>query len=181
MANIDHPSGLRPVYRLGGGKVPMRPYEAGDTTAIYQGDVVKLKSNGRVIAEVTTTGTDKIVGVAANYVAAGDGGPSGTTCWVYDDPFTVFALNSDGATDPGSTTAQGHIGNQVNLVLTTGNTTTKVSKQELDYSTITTATGDHALRVLGFENNVRNDKTLAHADYMVMFARHMYMDKENVV
>ena len=109
MANSDAPNGLDPVYRLGGGPIPCRAYEAGVTTAIFAGDVVKMKTSGRIIAEVTTTIANDAIGVAANYVAAAT--TPATTVWVYDDPFTVFRIQSDGTTDPTAATADSFIGN----------------------------------------------------------------------
>ena len=174
MANADNPHGLKPVYTLGGGPLRMRAYEAGVTTAIFKGDVVKMKTSGRLIAELTTTGGADIVGVAANYVAAGT--TPATTVWVYDDPFTVFEVQSDGTTDPGATTAQAIIGNCGVLILTTGNTTSGIGAQEIDYSScLTTATeGSHPLHIVGYYNHVLNDKSLAHARMLVLVGKNMW-------
>lgn len=167
MANIDAPHGLAAVKMLNGGKIPMHKYTSGVTTAIYQGDVVKLKAGGRVVTETVTTGSYAILGVAANYCAA-----SGTV-WVYDDPDTIFEIQSDGATDPTAATSLAMVGNTAPLVLTTGNTTTYISKQELDYSAITTGTAD-PLQIVGNYDGVNNDPALAHSRYLVRLTRHIW-------
>jgi len=180
MANKDFPSGLWPHKMSTGGKIPMNAYEAGVTTAIYEGDVVQLKAGGRVKTMTTVTGVDTILGVAATYVKAS--ASAHTTVWVYDDPNTYFVVNSDGTTDPTNlTTAINHIGAGADMILTTGNTTTQRSKQEIDYSQITTATGSAALKVMGYDESADNDKTLAHANFLVRFQRHINTDKGHVI
>jgi len=170
MANTDAPHGLNAVKMLNGGKIPMNKYTVAATTAVYQGDVVTLRANGLVATLKTTGGATNIVGVAANYSAVGG------EVWVYDDPRTIFEVQSDGATDPGSTTSVAFRGNTGVLILTAGNTTTKVSKHELDYSSVTTSTAD-PLQIIGYYTAVDNDTTLAHARFLVLIKEHVY---ENV-
>jgi hypothetical protein len=176
LANRDAPHGFRPVRQLHGGRVPMHQYKCSTTTAIYEGDVVQLKASGNVKTITTVSGVDCQVGVAAEYAAIAT-----TDILVYDDPYTVFEVQCDGATDPGATTSLGHIGNTCDLTLTTGNTTTKLSKHEIDYDTITTATGSGAMKIVGFYEGVDNDVTLAHARYEVIFQRHLYTSKLHVI
>ena len=171
MANLDNPHGLNAVRMMNGGKIPMDKYTVNATTAIYQGDVVQIKATGLVRTIVTTGGAASILGVAANYTSA-----SGEV-WVYNDPGTVFEIQSDGTTDPSTAAAaRAHIGETAVLILTAGNTTTKVSKQELDYSSMTTGTAD-PLQIIGFHPSVDNDNTLAHARYLVLLKKNVF---ENV-
>lgn len=174
MANVDHPHGLKPVMQLGGGPVPCHVYEANVTTAIFQGDVVTIRTDGRCDTLKTASGANNIIGVAANYVEAGT--TPAADLWVYDDPNTIFEVQSDGTTDPGETTAQAAIGATANLVLTTGNTSTGLSKHELDYSDIGTDT-TAPLRIYGYHKQIDNDKTKAHAKMLVIFNRHFYKMK----
>lgn len=148
----------------------MNRYPTSATTVIYQGDVVTLRANGLVATLKTTGGAANILGVAASYAAVSD------YVWVYDDARTVFEIQSDGATDPGSTTAIAQVGNTAPLIVTAGNTTTKVSKHELDYNACTTGTAD-PLQIVGFYQGVDNDKTLAHARYLVLLKKNVF---ENV-
>jgi len=167
--NLDNPHGLNAIRMLNGGKIPMNKYTVATTTAVYQGDVVTLRAAGKVATLKTTGGADNILGVAANYTAA-----SGTV-WVYDHPETVFEIQSDGATDPGSTTGWGQIGNTGPLIVTAGSG--KRSQQELDYSAITTGTAD-PLQIIGYYQGSDNDYTLAHARYLVLLREHIWMGKQ---
>lgn len=161
MANNDFPHGLNAVKMLNGGKIPMNQYIVATTSAIYQGDIVCLRAAGKAASLKTTGGAANIIGVAANYAAA-----SGNV-WVYDSPNTIFEIQSDGATDPGASTAQAQIGNTGVLIIATGNTTTYRSKLELDYSSVTTGTAD-PLQIIGYWSGGANDYTLAHARYLVL-------------
>ena len=170
MANSDAPHGLNAVKMMNGGKIPMHKYDVATTSAIYKGDVVCLRAAGRVASLKTTGGAANILGVAANYTAA-----SGEV-WVYDDPGTIFEIQSDGATDPGATTGLGLIGNTGPFIIATGNTTTKVSKLEVDYSVITTGTAD-PIQIIGYYDGVDNDYLLAHARFLVLLKKNVF---ENV-
>ena len=176
MANVDGPHGFRPVRMLNGGKIPAHQYKCSTTTAIYEGDVLQLKANGKVKTITTVSGVDAMVGVAAHYAAIAT-----TDVLVYDSPDTVFEAQSDGATDPGTTTALGHIGNTCDLIVTTGNTTTLLSKHEIDYSAITTATASGAMQIVGHYEGKDNDMTLAHARYEAIFQRHVYTTLTGVI
>jgi hypothetical protein len=170
MSNLDNPHGLNAIRMLNGGKIPMNRYPTSATTVVYQGDVVCLRANGLVATLKTTGGAANILGVAASYGAVSD------EVWVYDDARTVFEIQSDGATDPGSTTAVAQVGNTCSLILTAGTAATKRSNHEIDYSSITTGTAD-PLQIVGFYQGVDNDKTLAHARYLVLLKKNVY---ENV-
>lgn len=170
MPNLDHPHGFRAVRMLNGGKIPTHNYTVSATTAVYEGDLLTLKAGGRVRATASTAGTThgyKIVGVAAHYTAAGN------DVAVYDDPFTIFAIQSDGATDPGSSTALAKVGANAAMIAGTANTTSKLSAHEVDYSSLTTAV-NHWLKVMGYENRHTNDQTLSHADMEVMLNYHFW-------
>lgn len=173
MANIDNPHGLRAIRMINGGKIPMTKYTSYTTSVVYEGDVVQHVGSGKVRSLLTTSGTTSgnyIVGVAANYAA------TNSDLWVYDDPYTVFAVNSDGATDAGESTEKLRRGLNAPLVIATGDTTTKVSKYELDYSGSTTDT-KNPLKIIGFSKEVTNTVGLAHAEYEVLLNRHFYKVK----
>lgn len=173
MANRDAPFGFRPV-RGSGGKVRPRAYKTATNTAIYEGDLVEVNTTGNVRTIDNTSATaNAILGVAAEYRAG-----STTRGWVlvYDDPDTEFEVQSDGATDPGTTTPYSQLGNVGYVTITTGNTTTKRSKHELDYNTITnttTALPKSPLKVVGFSRSMDNDPSVSHAIYRVMINKHM--------
>lgn len=172
MANKDHPHGLLAVMSRMKDTPRMTLYPCNATTAIFRGDVVILKTNGRISTLGTAAGVANIVGVAAAY------NPAGTTpvqsMLVYDDPDTVFEIQDDSTTDPGATTNKVNVGANANLTLTTGDTNSGQSKHELDHSSITTAGVTAALKIMGFYDIVDNDISLKNARFLVMLNRHIW-------
>uniref|UniRef100_A0A6M3INN9 Putative structural protein n=1 Tax=viral metagenome TaxID=1070528 RepID=A0A6M3INN9_9ZZZZ len=178
MANQDHPHGLRPIRMLNSGPIPKNRYRAGTTTAIFQGDMVAMTGDGNVIRVAVTTGSADCVGVAANYKAAGSA--AGTEVWVYDDPDTVFEIQSDGTTDTGFVT---HIGAVAALINAAGSTTTGQSVLEIDASSIT-STGtavSNPIKIIDVYKGVDNDPDLAHQRMEVLITRHLYRERSGSV
>lgn len=122
MANVDWPHGFRFAYTKHGG--PPRITKMLSTAAIiYPGDLVKKDGSGRVLT--ITAAADNPIGVAASYCPA----TAGSEVYVYDDlANTIFECQSDDATIADST----QNGNFFDVVVTTGDTTTRQSKHELD-------------------------------------------------
>ena len=166
MANIDNPRGLKPLHNPTG-EVRVRKYLANVTTDVFQGDVVQMLATGRVKSITTTTGNDKIMGVAANYVDASDSGTP-QDIWVYDDPFQEFEIQDDGEA---ATPSAAVVGATFAMILTTGNTTTGVSKQEIDASAAGAAATDPLL-VLGFKA-APDQEVGKNAAHIVKLNRHM--------
>ena len=146
MANTDNARGLRPIYGPGGGAPKMTKYLAGTTTSIFRGDIVARAANGRVHRIATTTGSGKIVGVAANYVNAlsGVGATTAQDVWVYDDPDQSFEIQDDGAA---ATPARSDLGATFALIVGVGNTTTGQSIFEVDASAAGVASTDPVLAI----------------------------------
>src|SRR5688500_3240587 len=126
MANVDNPRGFKVLRGSNGGEPRMRAYKSNVTTDVFQGDVVQMTANGTIAAITTTTGTGAIVVVAANAIDASDSGTN-QDIWVYDDPDQEFEVQDDGAA---ATLSQASVGSTFALLVTTGNTTTGLSKQE---------------------------------------------------
>jgi hypothetical protein len=93
-----------------------------------------------------SAGTSPVIGVAATYAA------SGAEVMVWDDPDQIFMIQSDDATDPD---AQTDVGLNYNLTATSGDTTYKRSKHELDGSTGATDS-NLPLRLLGIVRDPKN-------------------------
>jgi hypothetical protein len=145
--------------------------------AIFRGDVVQLLATGDVKSVTVTGQVTAALGVAANYVA-GVAANDQADIWVYDDPDTIYEIQSDGTTDPGSVAAaQAHIG-QTAIIATPdstnslGNTGSGQSGWELDYGNLGTDT-TAPLKVVGLYDMVGNDVTLAHARYLVVLQNHI--------
>ena len=172
MANIDGPYGFRPVGMLNGGKIPMRKYRTGTTTAIWKGDIVIMTgADNYLLRSAATTPSVDTVGVAANYLAAG--ASVSRDIWVYDDPNTIFEIQSDGTTDTDSTD---YIGSVATLITANGNTTTGIAKLEIDASAITssgTAT-NNVVKIISTGKGRRNDASSSHADLEVLLMNHMW-------
>jgi hypothetical protein len=171
MTNVDHPHGLNAVMSRFHDTPRMTKYFANVTTAVFRGDVVKQATNGRVSRCTATAGNDNIIGVAANYSAAGT--TPAKEIWVYDDMDTVFEIQNDITTDPGLTTARGHLHANANLITGNGSTASGQSGMEIDTSSITTAGTTAALKIVGFYNIAGNDISLAHARYLVVLNKHL--------
>jgi len=172
MANVDHPHGLNPVMSRFHDTPRITEYYANVTTAIGRGDPVVLQADGRVNCLLTPAGSAQIIGVAAQYNAALTT-PS-VKIGVYDDPDTIYEIQSDGTTDPGTVAAAiAHIGSVADLVTTDCTAASGQSNVELDYSDIDQTTGA-AVKIVGLYDIVGNDVTLAHARYLVQFQKHAF-------
>lgn len=148
MANVHNARGFIAIRGSNGGEARMRKYNANVTTDVFKGDVVQLLASGRVKSITTTTGNGFILGVAANRVDASVSA-SPQEIWVYDDPDQEFEVTDDGAA---ATLSASDVGATFALILTTGNTTTGMSKQELDASASGAATTD-AVLLEGFKTS----------------------------
>jgi len=168
MANPDTPFGLRPYQKI----LRIRKFVSGGTTDVFKGDVVAMKSDGKVDVLTTTSGANSTLGVAANFkdASAGD-----TELWVYDHPDQTFVIQDDGAA---ATPAQTNAGNTAPLILTTGNTTTGLSKHELDISAAATGTAD-PLKIVDFVAGP-GLSIGKNARIVVTLNRHLYKDRVSV-
>lgn len=171
MANTDAPRGLRPISGPGGGSPLLIVRPAGTTTSIFRGDVVALATNGRVHRVATTTGSARIVGVAANFVLAtsGVGATTAQDCWIYADPDQLFEIQDDGAS---ATPAESSIGATYPLVIGAGNSTTGKSIFELDISAPGTTSLDPLLAV-GFKEGPTYEIG-KYATFLVKLNRHLF-------
>lgn len=142
MANVNFPHGAIPIRHLNGGEIQANEYVMTDGQTIYRGDFVILTSSGTV--SVATAGATNLIGVAAEYKTG-----NGQTILVYDDPNIVFNVQASG--DAQLT----NIGNNADIVATTGNTLTRISKHVLDSTNYGTSTAQ--LRVIGKVNEPNNE------------------------
>ena len=178
MANLDAPSGAKPLRHNSGGTIRTKEYKiaSGSSTNIFTGDFVKLLSTGSI--DVAAAG-NRLLGVFAGVkYTASDGTPTFAKYWpastatlgsadaiayVYDDPNIVFAIQGDGAD------AFTQIGNLADIVATAGSTVTGQSKMELDTSDIGTGTAN--LRILGLVDDPKNSWG-ANAEQEVLIYEH---------
>lgn len=136
MANVNNPRGFSVVNPI----IRMREYVKGTAAAIYPGDAVGMRPDGKVY--VAVTGSTTIAGVAQAYATA-----AATRVLLADHPDQQYYIKDDGV---GGTLAQADIGAGFNIVVTAGNATFTKSAHALDTSTKNNATGATPIRLLGF-------------------------------
>lgn len=168
MANVDAPAGLKPVRYLSGapynGAFTAYATAAGDATAIFIGDPVKLSGTSQDIDGVTYADVDQaatgdvmlgvVVGVkpvtadSLKYRAAS----TQRIVYVADDPNLVYEIQE---VSGGIALTTAAIGLNANYVVGSGSTTTGMSGVELNNATeATTNTLD--LQIVGIVNRADN-------------------------
>lgn len=149
MANRDMPVGLKPYEEL----VRARKYVAGST--IYPGDPVALASDGQVDSSVTVP----LIGVALNYATANQ------DVMVADSPNQMFVAQAT------ASIAASDVGQNASLSLGTASTAYKISRAEVDQSTLAT-TATLAVKILGIGEAIDNAAGSADVDVIVKINNH---------
>ncbi len=146
MANVDRPSGFKPFGDL----MHVGIYVAAGT--IYPGDMVKAEGGTaantarmRMQVEAATAGA-ACLGVALNYAVAGQ------EVRVADDPSQLFVAQAD----DGDFDVNADLGLNASILATAGNTTYKMSRMEIDSSTLAT-TATLELKILGVLGRTKNE------------------------
>ena len=151
---IDKPYGLKPINLIGGQvfagatrQLPITTSSVNYNTALFNGDVVQIDSGGTIIKSTLDTDTSAVPGVVGVFLGCRYTNPttkqptysqywpgfaSGVTdayAYISDDPDALYKVVSVGAT-PNTTgltvtpLQQTVLGNNVQLILNTGSTTT---------------------------------------------------------
>ncbi len=186
--NKDRPAGLKLVGRHGGGVVAeANPYivAAGDGTALFIGDLVKLAgaadaATGLATITQAAAGDTLLVGVVAGFepleeVTINNTNPNRThrpvstrmKVLVHDDPMNLYEVQEDGE---GATLALVDIGENADIIVAAGNATTGTSGMELDSSDHKTATAQ--LRTMRFSQASGNVPASQWAKVIVMINEH---------
>jgi hypothetical protein len=169
MPNLNTPFGLRPVGGIGSGvysgKITQYSVPAGDATAIFIGDPVKLAGtsqiiNGQVFADVAQAATgNTIIGVVVGTLADTRdsllyrAASTQRIVLVNDDPNAVFEAQQ---VTGGTALTANDVGLNINFVVAAGSTVTGWSGVTLDNTTeATTNTLD--LKIVAMPNRVDND------------------------
>ena len=161
MANVDAAFGFVPIRHLSGNgysRANKYTITSGLSEDIFTGDLVIITADG-VITPHTATEVNNIGVFAGVSYTTSDGSyvysqyfPTGTTgssiiAYVYDDPYTVFKVQSAG------TPAQTNIGNCADVVAGTGSTITGQSGFELSG---TMSNGTATCKILGLYEGPEN-------------------------
>lgn len=184
MANTDSPFGLIPrMYRNGApwnGKYNIYYVPATDNTAIFKGDIVKLAGSASAdglypdVAQAAAT-DETLVGVVVGFGTSPslmfdidnltrNYRPAATAMYVavVDDPDVIYEAQEDST---GGAIAVTAVGNNADIVVGSGSTTTGQSAMEIDSSDVKTATAQ--LRILRLVD--RPDNALGtNAKWLVM-------------
>jgi hypothetical protein len=183
MANVNKAFGLRPLGNLSAsGSQKQYGYEIADNQAgaIFQGDLVTLKDG--YILQFDPASHTAAVGVfnGCNYIDPTTGKPTWKNYYpggvnitqgkiiadVIDDPNQLFIIQNDG------TSAVTDYGLNADIVIGTGSTTTGVSANVLDTSSIAT-TAALNLKIVGLWDTP-NNSVGANAVVVVKINEHLY-------
>ena len=160
MANVDSPFGFVPSRHMSGSPIRTNKYTitSGLAENIFNGDLVILTADGVITPH--TAGEENNIGVFAGVsYTASDGSyqyseywPSGTTgtniiAYVYDDPYIVFKVQSDGSP------AQTDLGACADVVADAGSTTTGQSGFQLNSSM---GSGTATCKIIGLYESPEN-------------------------
>ena len=183
MANNDAPFGLRPV-RTGISAQQQNRYRIDNNygTAIFQGDLVKVVTGGGIERVTASPGTDLILGVfnGCNYTDPTTGKPTWSAYYpggvaasdiiadVIDDPNATFEVQAD------DTFPVADLMGNFNIVATAGDTTSGISRVELDVTTgATTAT--LPLKAIDISQDPENsDVSSANTNVIVKINNHLF-------
>ena len=183
MANVDAAFGFVPVRHMSGNVPRANKYTLASGLAenIFTGDLCILINTG-LLTPHSATETNNIGVFAGVSYTASDGSyvysqywPSGTVAtdiiaYVYDDPYTVFKVQSAG------TTAQTNVGNCADVVAGTGSTTTGQSGFEISG---TMAAGTATCKILGLWESPDNAFG-ANAVMEVLINEHILKDSAGI-
>lgn len=194
---VSAPYGLKPVNRIDGmpyaGAIRQIPVAAGFATAIFNGDTVKIDTDGYLIKS-TTTNSGTIVGVCVGgtyinssgqpvqgqYIPAGQSTSSNLAyAYVVDDPMALFkvAVVAAGSTTM-SSAGRTVVGSNLPLVLNAGSTTTGDSA----FGVTTTGGGTTATIPVRVIDVVPETATAAdtYVELLVKINTHQYNDTTGV-
>lgn len=165
MANVDAPRGARPVRHRNGapytGSANRYYVGSGDSTAIFLGDFVK--SSGSADSDgipgiAQAAAGDAIRGVVVGIEPTTDESPkhraASTEAYIYvaDDPDLVFEIQEDSV---GGALAAANVGQNADVIVGTGSTTTGLSAMEIDSSSATASTAQ--LRIMALVQMADNE------------------------
>ena len=192
MANKDAPFGLSPVGELGSSYNTSGTTEysiaSGASGNIFSGDLVKMASTGTIL--VAAAG-DQALGVFRGCKYTDSNGdviysaywPNGTVssdavAFVVDDPNALFEVQSAAT----GSVVQTVVGNNADIVYSTGSTQTGISAVKISGTTAATSA---QLRIVGFsgdpDNNALGTGTLStNVNMIVKINEHFYAQTTGV-
>ena len=181
MANVDRPNGFRPIGSLSGGSMTGQVQKMISNEALFLGDLVEDDATGRADGDgayqacARAEASDAILGVVVGWEVDPDSPAAlhhaaSTTLGVYinTDPNVILECQSDDGTPVAA-----DVGQNFDIVVASGSTSTGVSNMELDGSSGAT-TAALPLKLLGFTDVSDNDTASANMKCIVMINNHLY-------
>lgn len=195
MANTANPNGLVPVDNMGTasytGRIRQYSVPAGDSNAIYKGDLVKLVGtsqfiNGASFSDIAIAASgDVFVGVVVGFLADTRdsllyrAASTQRIALVCDDPHALFEVAQGSG---GTPLTANDVGLNANVSVVAGSTVTGLSASVIDNTTeATTNTLD--LKIVGMVNRADNDPGTAvgtgaaSSRFLVKLNRHQYANQ----
>ena len=160
MANVDNPNGFWPIRHRKGGEIRTNSYILTPSATVYPGDVLKGVAGGTVEGAAAGIGDDA-VGICAEYKIAPASGDTYVQVW--DDEDIVFGVQ----TQTGDTPAATDVFSSGDHLATSGNTTLKISQQELKVD------GNGQFMILGLAK-IPNNAWGENAKVEVIFLEHAF-------
>ena len=158
MANRDQAIG----FRAYDGIKRARLYDIDATTTMFINDLLNMESNGYPDQAAATETT--LIGAVQNYRASS---ATAGTVLVYDDPGQLFLAQADGSDFSGITV----VGNNCDITVGTGSSTTGLSAMEIDSSEVTAGAAQiHLVRKVPTTDNAWG----ANVDMICTIAEHLY-------
>ena len=186
MSNIDAPFGIRPIAKLAsapGGTTGTTKYKiSSGASALFTGDPVKLKADGSIEVKGgagAITGAISGVFMGCFYTDPTTGKPTfrnnypdglaatDAIAFISDDVNQLYIAQQD-ANDIGAA----DLGNNAEMIMAAGSTTTGMSKAEIDSSTAATGNATYMLKILDFYDTPSNDTTAANSVLVVKINNH---------
>ena len=176
MSNTDAPRGFWAIRCLSGAIPPLRRYrvDSANGSAIFNGDLVKIESDGNITSASSGNGS-AVIGVAGACYDANKKPlsylPASTAGYidVWDDPDTIFGIQADG------NTAQSDIGATKDHIATQGNTLTGISAHELDSD----GTSQNQLKIIG-KIDTPDNSWGTNVDLEVLIVEHHYRTNTSI-
>jgi hypothetical protein len=183
MPNVSRINGFRPARYANGapynGQVTRYFVTAGDTTAIFAGDLVKIDggSDGSGVRSVTQAAANNAaVGVVVGFVVDPTNlntpqyraASTARYLLVADDPNILFEVQEDAV---GGALPSAAVGLNANVVVGSGSTITGASAMQLDTST-TNTTNTLPLKIIEFVQREDNDIGAANARVLIKLNTH---------
>lgn len=185
MANVSRVNGFRPLRYNGGaewsGQMNLYQIPASDATATFKGDVVRVDGTASLdgfatvkqhAAGVATGFVGVVTGFAVNPLNLNIDGSyrlASTLRYVYvaDDPNLLFEVQANGVM------GQVDVGQNIDIVVGAGSTTTGFSGMQIDTATKNT-TATLPFKIVGFSSRPDNDIASTNAKWIVAANNHSY-------